>query len=165
MKLVIGTRHWLGADWTHCDIDSTPLVDKDGRQHPVDVIGDARHVPLPDGVADHVFTSECLEHFPWAETRSVLQEWVRLLKPGGTIRIEVPDFLQACQQVLVNDSEEMDFAIQQIIFGGQINQFDFHYCGLTPRMMTRHFNELGVDVEKIGRGNEVGYLRVDGKKR
>lgn len=165
MKLVIGTRHWLGPEWTHVDISSHPLVDAEGNLHPVDVVGDARNVPLPSGCAEHVYTQECLEHFPWRETESVLKEWVRLLEPGGTLRIEVPDFLLACNQVLVNDSEEMDFAIQQIIFGGQENEWDFHYVGLTPRMLSRHFEMLGVDVENIARGDEVGYLRVDGRKR
>lgn len=80
------------------------------------------------------------------------------------MRIEVPDFLLACQQVLSTDTEEMDFAIQQIIFGGQENQWDFHYTGLTPRMLTRLLDRLGVDVEHIARGDEVGYLRVDGRK-
>lgn len=140
-------------------------MDSAGGTHPVDIVADARNVPVPDGTVDHVFNSECLEHFPWSETKNVLFDWVRLLKPGGTIRIEVPDFLQACQQVLVNDSEEMDFAIQQIIFGGQINQWDFHYAGLTPRILTRHLQELGVDVVDVKRGNEVGYLRVDGIKK
>jgi predicted SAM-dependent methyltransferase len=164
MKLVIGTRRWLGPEWTHVDIDPRPLLDPDGGLHPVDVVGDARAVPLPDGCAEYVYTQECLEHFPWRETRDVMAEWVRLLAVGGTLRVEVPDFLLACNQVLSNDTEYMDQAIQQIIFGGQENEFDFHYTGLTPRILTRHMTELGLDVKHIARGDEVGYLQVDGRK-
>lgn len=164
MRLVIGTRRWLGPEWTHCDIDPRPLVDENGRQHPVEVLGDARSVPLPNESADHVYTQECLEHFPWRETGKVVAEWCRLVKVGGTIRIEVPDFLLACQQVLVTDTEHMDFAIQQIIFGGQENQYDFHYTGLTPRMLTRHLENNGMEIVEIRRGDEVGYLRVDARK-
>lgn len=165
MKVVIGTRRWLGTDWTHVDADNTPLVDTGGRQHPVDVVCDARHVLLEDGVADEVYSQECLEHFPWSEYQSVLKEWCRLVKSGGTITIEVPDFLAAVNQVLSTDTLEMDRAIQQIIFGGQANEWDFHYTGLTPRMLQEDLENLQFEVEEIKRGFEVGYLRVTGRKK
>ena len=164
MKLVIGTRRWLGAEWTHLDADSTPLRGVDGGRHPVEIVSDARIVPLPDGHVDHVYSQECLEHFPWRDVAGVLAEWCRVVKRGGTMRIEVPDFLAACRQVLETDTEDMDFRIQQIIFGGQVNEWDFHYVGLTPRMLTRMFLANGFMVEEIGRGFEVGYLRVDARK-
>lgn len=164
MKIVVGTRRYLGTDWTHVDADPHPLVDPQGILHPVDVVCDARAVDLPDHCAELVYSQECLEHFPWAEAPKVLAEWARLVAPGGTLRIEVPDFLAACNQALSTDTEEMDFAIQQIIFGGQINQYDFHYTGLTPRMLTRWMTEQGLVIVSVERGFEVGYLRVVGTR-
>lgn len=164
MNVVIGTRRWLGAEWTHVDVDSHPLVDDWGQLHPVDVVCDARSVDLPDSCAELVYSQECLEHFPWAEAPEVLAEWCRLVAPGGRIRIEVPDFLAACNQVLSTDTEEMDFAIQQIIFGGQVNAWDFHYTGLTPRMLSRWMTDNALRVVSVERGFEVGYLRVVGER-
>lgn len=164
MKVVIGTRHWLGSEWTHVDADRTPLVDANGNRKPVDVVCDARNVKLPTGCADLVYSQECLEHFPHGEYRSVLAEWCRLVKPGGEIVIEVPDFLAACRQVLDTDTLEMDRAIQQIIFGGQANKWDFHYVGLTPRVLRDDLEKLGFDVHTILRGWEAGYLRVEATK-
>jgi predicted SAM-dependent methyltransferase len=164
MKLVIGTRHWLGEDWTHLDADPAPLEGPNGGRYPVEIVADALKIPLPNGSCDHVYSQECLEHFPWGEVPKVLAEWCRVVKRGGTIRVEVPDFLAACQQVLTTDTEEMDFAIQQIIFGGQVNNWDFHYTGLTPRMLTRMLADNDFVVEEIGRGWEVGYLRVDARR-
>jgi predicted SAM-dependent methyltransferase len=161
MKVVIGTRHWLGEDWVHVDIDSTSLLDELGRQHPVDVVCDARHVDLPDQCAELVTSRECLEHFPWAETRAVVAEWARLVVPGGRLRIEVPDFLAACRQVLEIDTEEMDGAIQQIIFGGQTNSWDFHHAGITPRMLTRWMTDAGLEVTDLRRGPDHGWLLVE----
>ena len=92
----------------------------------------------------------------------MLAEWARLVTPGGILRVEVPDFLAACRQVLANDTEEMDFAIQQIIFGGQVNQYDFHFTGLTPRMLIRWMTNSGLDIVSVERGFEVGWLRVVG---
>jgi predicted SAM-dependent methyltransferase len=50
--------------------------------------------PLPqytDNSVDEIRASHILEHFPFAEVPNVLAEWVRALKPGGTIKIAVPD--------------------------------------------------------------------------
>lgn len=164
IKVVIGTRTYLGPDWIHVDIDPRPLTSADGSRHPVDVVCDARKLDLPDNYADIVFNSECLEHFPWREYPKVLAEWCRIVKPRGTIRVEVPDFLLACQQVLAMDSLEGDRAMQQIFFAEQLNEFDFHYVGLTPRMLIDDFEKLNFVVENIKRGDDWGWLMVEARK-
>jgi glutamyl-tRNA synthetase len=98
---------------------------------------------MPDNYADIVYNSECLEHFPWKEYQSVLKEWCRIVKPGGMIRIEVPDFLLACNQILAMDSLDGDRRMQQIFFAEQLNPFDFHFVGLTHRMLEDDFKKMG----------------------
>lgn len=165
VKVVIGTRTHLGTDWLHCDIDPKPLYSPvTGKTYPVDIICDARHINLPDNYADIVYNSECLEHFPYKETRNVLKEWCRIVKPGGMIRVEVPDFLRACNQILEWDCLEGDRAMQQIFFAEQLNEFDFHYAGLTPRMLADDFESLGFEVTDVKRGDEWGWLKVDARK-
>jgi hypothetical protein len=161
MKVVIGTRHWLGPDWTHVDIDDTPLLDDKGLPHAVDLVCDARSIQLPDHCAELVTSRECLEHFPWRDCPAVVAEWSRLVAPGGRLRVEVPDFLAACRQVLETDTLKMDLAIQQIIFGGQINDYDFHYAGITPRMLTHWMTGVGLLTGTVARGWEHGWLMVE----
>lgn len=164
MQVVIGTRHWLGPEWTHVDINPAPLTADDGSIHPVDVVCDARRIRLPDACADLVYSQECLEHFKREEWEGVLGEWVRLVKVGGKIRVEVPDFLAACKQVLESDTLGMDWAIQQIIFGGQENQWDVHYVGLTSRMLAHRLEGLGLTVTEVKRGWEHGWLMVEAQR-
>lgn len=69
---------------------------------PVDI--DVTHFGSPDGyrefkpggygdaTVDEVRASHILEHFPHTETEAVLAEWVRVLKPGGVIKIAVPNY-------------------------------------------------------------------------
>lgn len=161
MKVVIGTRTWLGPDFHHVDIDPAPLIAADGSRHDVDTVADARRIPLPDRCAELVFSSEALEHFPWGETTAVLREWTRLVRAGGTIRIEVPDLLAACQQILTTDTLECDRAMNQIFYGGQRDVFDYHMSGHTPRTLSAHLAGLGFTVVNVERGFECGWLRVD----
>ena len=52
--------------------------------------GDAtRLVWFADGVLDYIYSSHLLEDF--VDTRSVLVEWLRVLKPGGRLVIFCPD--------------------------------------------------------------------------
>lgn len=164
INIIIGTRHWIGSEWLHVDADKSPLIDENGNQHNVDIICDAKKLDLPDEYADFVFNSECLEHFPWNETFKVLSEWCRVVKIGGVIRIEVPDFILACQQVLNTDTLECDLAMRQIFYGGQINEYDFHYTGITHRMLQAWLEELNFEIINLERGDECGWLRLDGRK-
>ncbi len=161
MKLVIGTRHWLGSEWTHVDIDPSPLWSEKGLK-PVDIVSDARHIALPDRCADVVYSQECLEHFPWKETKSVVAEWARLVNVNGRLIIEVPDFEAACNQLIEMGTLEGDLAMQQIFFAEQINENDFHYAGLTHRTLPFFVEEAGLDVVDVKRGSEWGWLRVEG---
>jgi len=165
IKVVIGTRTYLGPDWIHVDIDPSPLYDHVNKRHvPVDVVCDARKLNMPDDYADIVYNSECLEHFPWREYPTVLKEWCRVVKPGGMIRIEVPDFLLACKQILEWNSLEGDRAMQQIFFAEQLNPYDFHFVGLTHRMLEDDFNKMGFKILDIQRGDTWGWLKIDAQK-
>ena len=75
------------------DTDFGPhVVNMDiGRFENVDVVGVAEHLPFGDASCDGVVLQAVLEHVEDAE--AVLAESARVLKPGGSILIEVP-FMQ-----------------------------------------------------------------------
>lgn len=71
-----------------------------GGRH-VDYVTDAtRNLPFPDDSFDIVYASHVLEHIPWYESRNVLEEWTRILKPGGRLEIWLPDGELICEVIL-----------------------------------------------------------------
>lgn len=78
-------NHPVDPTWTIMDMVKRPHVD---------IIHDVRICPLPvgDNQYDLVYMSHILEHVPWFNTVEILKEVHRILKPGGTVEIWVPDF-------------------------------------------------------------------------
>lgn len=64
-------------------------------------IQDLRHgIPFGDGTADVVYASHVLEHLTRSIGQEFLREIYRVLKPGGIVRIVVPDLETAVRQYL-----------------------------------------------------------------
>jgi SAM-dependent methyltransferase len=61
----------------------------------------ARGIPLPDASCDVVYHAAVLEHLRRADALAFLRECVRVLKPGGIIRVGVPDLERLCQLYLI----------------------------------------------------------------
>lgn len=76
----------------------------------------------PDGVADEIRASHVLEHFAHAQVPAVLAEWARVLRPGGVLRIAVPDFEWIARAYL----EGQPAPIEGYCMGGQVDAADYH---------------------------------------
>lgn len=65
--------------------------------------------PFQDSTFDAVYSSHVLEHFPPSGGNFLLRESFRVLKPGGIIRIVVPDLESTCREyVRILDGYETD---------------------------------------------------------
>jgi len=88
IKLNLGCGHRIFPKedgWINCD-----LANNWSDKKP-DVECDIKKLPFDDNYADEVHAIHVVEHFYLFEITDVLKEWKRVLKPGGTLVIEVPD--------------------------------------------------------------------------
>ena len=70
------------------------FINLDYGWHPqIDICWDiaGKPYPLKDNSLEGIFTEHCLEHISFDSCLENLKEFYRLLKPGGTLRIIVPD--------------------------------------------------------------------------
>jgi glycosyltransferase involved in cell wall biosynthesis len=62
-----------------------------------DVRFDVMKLPYEDNSIDEIKAFHIIEHFHFFEIQEVLKEWHRVLKPGGRLYLETPDFLETCR--------------------------------------------------------------------
>jgi len=67
----------------------------------VDYMHDAaKRLPFRDATFELVYASHVLEHIPWYQSQDVIREWVRILEPGGTLEVWVPDGVKICRTLV-----------------------------------------------------------------
>jgi predicted SAM-dependent methyltransferase len=77
-----------------------------------------------DGTVDEVRASHILEHFPHGEVEAVVREWARVLKPGGKLKVAVPDFDYIVKEY--SNGHRGDPLLEAYLFGGQVDADDYH---------------------------------------
>lgn len=83
---------------------------------------------FPDAIAEEIVASHVLEHFSMRDTADVLKEWVRVLKPGGLLRIAVPNLTW-----ILEHPEHPHF--EGYLMGGQTDSNDFHHALFTEQKL------------------------------
>lgn len=67
-----------------------------------DVIAQADKLPFEDGQVEEVMAIHLIEHVHEWEVKPTLQEWFRVLRPGGKLVIEAPDVVKCCKNLVDN---------------------------------------------------------------
>ena len=96
---------------------------------------------------DYIYTCHTLEHLSRHNYFQTLSDLYLILKPNGMLRISVPDF-EAIARYYVTTGDLNE--IRGTLFGGQINEYDYH-C------WTWDFKSLSEDLNKIGFTNIKRY--------
>lgn len=79
MRLHLGCGKRLWPGFVNVDLFGEP-----------DVRSDLKSLPFDDAVADEIHAIHVWEHFHLRECADVLREWMRVLKPGGKLVLEMP---------------------------------------------------------------------------
>jgi len=133
MKLNLGCNNRIRVGYINVDRDKY-----DG----VDVVADVSKLPFKDGEAEEVYASHIAEHFHHTRTLEVLKEWHRVLKPGGILKIAVPDFQRAVEIYLKTGLQPW---IRNFLWGDQGYEGAFHYTGFDEKSLTAILKEAGFD--------------------
>jgi SAM-dependent methyltransferase len=99
---------------------------------------EAYPLDYPDESADVIRASHVLEHFDWRTVPKVIADWRRVLKPGGIIKIAVPDMRWIAEHI----DHPMSLAYTM---GGQTDSNDFHKSAFTTESLAKLLRDSGFD--------------------
>jgi predicted SAM-dependent methyltransferase len=132
MKLHLGCGKKIIKGYVHIDV--VP------HEH-VDHVASIDNLPfIENNAADVIYNCHVLEHFKRSQVKSVLQEWYRVLKPGGILRISVPNFEAICE--VYQTTKNLNLVIGPI-FGGQSYLYNIHYNIFDFTSLTKSLTEVG----------------------
>ena len=137
MKLDIGCGRNKKADFlgVDCAVEVRP-----------DIVADMWSVPFDDDSVDEIFSTHALEHAYKGQVVPTLKEWERLLRPGGTIDLEVPDLIWCCLNWLRHRTNDWHM---DAIFGNQDHvPGELHKTGFTPEIMHGYVAQTRLVVER-----------------
>jgi SAM-dependent methyltransferase len=113
-----------------------------------DVQTDVSELPFENKSVAEIYASHILEHFPHVRTQYVLEEWRRVLVPGGKLYVSVPDF-DALVNVYKVYGGFTDY-IRNLLYGDQGYPLAFHYTIFTYPVLAALCCKAGFrDVKRI----------------
>jgi len=145
LKLNLG----CGNDWMFMgtiNVDCRNLIPPEGTVFVRNDITDLSNL-FQDGCADELWTKDVIEHFPQGGTGKILDEWVRLLTPGGTLHLKCPD-LYALANFILSSKDKDDDTKAHRVYGGQDYPENFHRAGFSIPLLTKLLQDRGMTVVK-----------------
>lgn len=130
--------------WINSDIKDGPGID---------ISCDIRDgIPLPDSSLDYIVTNHSLPMIPYPDLVPVLQEFRRLLKPGGVLRLCLPDVDKGIRAYLAGDTDYFlipdddvrslggKFVVQMLWYGYSVTMFTHDF--IQELLMKAGFGEV-----------------------
>lgn len=133
MKLHLGCGRRYIPGYVHVDVVDHPHVE---IRHSVDSLP-----MVGDGEAEVVYACHILEHFHRREVPRVLREWARVLRPGGILRLSVPDWEALIR--IYQASGRLETVIGPL-FGRQDYLYNIHYTVFDERTLRTELEAAGL---------------------
>lgn len=153
-RLILGTINVYhpepGWENVHVDGSSRPIFDSiNNKMQPVDYVCDIREIgELFNEVFDEVVMSQVLEHVNRDDGMKTLRSVLKTLKPGGVLRIDVPDINGIFEEWAAADGDhEKQNELMFILYGDQTEMKDaelnIHRWGYTPHTLKQSLLDAG----------------------
>jgi predicted SAM-dependent methyltransferase len=142
MKLQVGCSAVRGIyktdEWLNLDIED---------HRGVDILADAAElIPLDTNSIDEVHCVHVLEHVTRDKYQSMIAEMHRVLKPGGALYVETPDFrgtVDRLQTAFANNDLEAIHIWTTSVYGKSEREGMSHYWGFYEGLLRRDFRYQG----------------------
>lgn len=121
-------------DPRYVNVDARPLQHVHHVTHELDL------KTFAASSVDLIYACHVLEHMPFAGTADLLKQWHGRLKPGGILRLSVPDF--ALIVGIYQDTGALE-AVLPALMGAQDYPTNIHYNAFDAASLTRQLRGAG----------------------
>lgn len=139
-------------------------INIDFREDVADLVADVSDLKgIEDDSVDEILASDILEHFPVFRIPDVLDEWRRVLRPGGLLILRVPNLLVLAR--LIVEGQALKAVIRNIYGGhrwGQDGNWDAHHTGWVPNTLSQTLEQAGFEILS---NDEAANMTVRARKR
>ena len=130
---------------------------------------DIYKIPLKDNSADGLFSAHSLEHLPIRRASLALRDWHRVMKPGATLLLSMPDIDMIMKVLLREDLSahsrrwflftlfgyQADMECDNTAEDPPVDPGQFHTCGYSKRTIVEEMRGVGYTV--LEAANYEGY--------
>ena len=153
VQLHIGCGPRIIPGFIHIDMRPLPHVDHVTSAEKLDFAANAS--------VDLIYCSHLLENYDRRSFTEPLREWLRVLRPGGILRLSVPDFA-ACAKIY----HELGLAdglngVVGLIVGGQRDEYDFHKMIFDEPFLTAVLLQIGFSEVRRWDWRDTSHTHVD----
>jgi predicted SAM-dependent methyltransferase len=146
-KLNLGCGDVRPDGWLNADFATARWVIQ-RRQWPQWSFDATRRWPCPDDYFDAIHCEHVLEHFPYADGIAMLEQCLRTLRPGGVLRLSVPDVAKFVDAYVRQQAGEMPAEGFRSLGPGamaisQLTQCDGHLSVWDASTMKQALLEIG----------------------
>lgn len=138
IKLNLGCNEWNIKGFINIDIDKNDKIKPDLQ-------ADCSDLPFEDNSVDEIYAGHMLEHFDMTE--NVLEEWHRVLKPGGRITICIPDIERALKEL--REGRITLHWFNQVVYGAADRKRQEHHEAYTIDILASKMNVYFKDLMEV----------------
>jgi predicted SAM-dependent methyltransferase len=150
MKLHLGCGKRYIPGYIHIDVVNFEHIDH---------VASVDALPyIEDNTVDVIYNCHILEHFKRRDVMRVLREWHRVLKPGGVLRISVPDFSALTK--IYQKTGDLNLVIGAL-FGRQDYLYNIHYNVFDFNSLRSLLEEAGFSSTRIYDWRETEHANID----
>ena len=118
----------------------------------VDIVGNINDLSqFKNESIEEIYASHIIEHVDQKSIKNTFKDIFRILKKEGKFYVSVPDMDVLCHffvSPLAN--KKIKFHTMRMIFGGQVDNFDYHYFGWNYEFMNDYLLEAGFfEIRKV----------------
>ncbi len=148
-KLHIGPGTNYLPGWKNVDVFSSVRAD---------IHSSALAMPFERESFDLIYASHVLEHFTRFFVLAALTHWRDLLKPGGVLRLAVPDFEAICTHYMKHYDLSL---LAGLLYGGQDNMVNAHQVAFDEFTLTVTLKKVGFVEVRPWEWRETSHVEFD----